>query len=707
MPANAIVSSSTTLSEIPETLVCSIGKSSNAMFFNRYWTVPECVIAHGNNPSYAMINIPTTSLQDENAGNLAFNEADLTDFAHGNRVIIERKSSNGVLFPVFTGSISTVTHAVQPNGVDSLVITAHSDLLHLRNIYVVGSYRVEFTGSVGPFSLAFFQGEPAIFNKGGRPNRIRTQEGYSVFCQSDFNTQLDADIPDDSTESACYWQLSHILEYIKQFYFTDNSVFTSKWGWIKTVDSSLIELGTLGSDIDTDALTDFNNTGAQGNTAKGTGRKGRQISLEGLNIASALELVLNSAGAWSYILTPKQSNGTVKSELRAIPTRYTSEGVTLRLADGGFAGTTLASAVVNSATYTESSLNYANIVAVAGDKVIIEKRVNTKNSSDLEPAWSTERENEFKNYVKRFPDSAGLQQAYTLFPEVYSTFKIHKDYDFQAGTLYSGYPRAKINHAIEATLRSFRGKGVIKDFRIAPYPINIETANKTSSTWTSLTELNGLEVWDDGTIYLPTLRVMRATWRWTAAEFSNTGDYANMERKDLRFTVAIPCDHRFTACAAETFSGASELDKVFAGGQPSPDAARINPELQRLHYVDAGNLYQCWLRNGAWGDPESITGTTKLPDKDGSISAGELSNTVRDDGKEILAHAKKTLNLKGRLDKIGSFVFDGYLLSEFPVGTCIEALQGVSSGRSFLIRAIVLRNKFSSTANKTYCEIGF
>jgi len=177
--------------------------------------------------------------------------------------------------------------------------------------------------------------------------------------------------------------------------------------------------------------------------------------------------------------------------------------------------------------------------------------------------------------------------------------------------------------------------------------------------------------------------------------------------RDLRMSVAIPCDFRLTACAALDLGVTPSGDWLFQTIDDCPDMDRIEPTLDRLHYVDAGRLYQLWLRQGVFGDAESALGSA-LSDKIGVLQntyPPNIANAVRSDGAQISAHARKALLERGRLTKQGSLRIDGYLLSEYPPGTAISWLNNLGDGSFFPIRAVVGEVKWACGELFCYTEL--
>lgn len=716
MPANAAFQGIGNIDGITERLVPFFDTANGGLTFP-YATCKELLLNKGSTPSLAVCSVPLLGV-DEKAGQVAF--TDNVKALKGSRCTVKRFTGNGLSNDVFVGTIRDAIHSKE-NESEGLVIQAVSDVFLLQGIYIIGRYQIHDINktSDGGFPFTYLQGKRAIFNEGGLPNKIMSVDSFPVFCEPEFGL-VDGDQPEklgDSRNKASYWTLGDMIQYLQTFYgTTDFQNMTSAWPWMKLnyIDKTKIDWNeNFGSNIDADSVAQFNQAGAQGNASKGQGRKGRQIDLEGVNIADALDLILGAAGGWSWSMR-LSANG--KSEMFCLPTRYTGNGVTLSKASSGRAQDVLAGAIVTGGVYSESIANWASHSVVAGDNAYIENRLDTFHTTvQFEKAWTTEAEVAARKYLKAFPAAQGLTEAWINYRDVYALYQINKNYDFQDGTLYETFPRAKLSRAIAYALKSFRGgtDGSV-DYKVSQYPITFESSDD-GIHWVTLDLNDGLEVYDNGTFRIPGLRdnyPNPETWKWTSTPFMDLdGDgQVDITERYIRATVAIPCDHRVTACASLNIAGinnvGAQTDIINTVINDSPDIDKIDPSFTRLHYIDAGNLYKMDLRKGAFGVPQSAQGT-QLDDKVGGIDInGSLNFTVRSDAAQQLAHARKDLLDKGKLDKSGSyFRLDGYLLPEFSVGTQIEALVDLGDGSKFNVRGVVGQCAMNADGNNVFTQL--
>jgi hypothetical protein len=721
MPANKLITSST--SEDSESLIPffegikleddedNLGMASYV--WDARWTVPEIVWGSGSAPSYALITIPTLNVDSDRGNQVAFQP---TDIKHGSRVYIRRKATSGIGQIVFAGSVTAIRH---DKGTDSLQITAHDDVYLMRGVPIVGRFGIHGYGTESnSYPLTFFQGLPCYYNHGGRPNAILSSEGYWVFAPyPDFGITAE-DNPEDIAvadlgKKATYWTLSKMLSYFQTFYSSNAfAEHFSNWKWIITLDDSKVEFNAgFGGNVDSDSVAKFDSTGDTGQQSRGFGRKGRPFNFDGVDLATAIETVMQSTGGWSYVMVPNEDDeGTVKNTLTAVLNIYKGVGMDVPIAMSGEADPVLMQACVTGGQYEENSIDFFPQVAVIADTVYVERRVDTKTTGSLFKAWSEAEETALKAYVAaNGGDAEAWHEAKTKFPYVYTTWKLSLDYDALEGTVYEHYPRSVFTKMVLTQLLSYRpATSGLTDFRASAFDISVEYATQGSSTWTTSSLSTGLEVFDNGVIMMPGLRELEHSFRWTGTQYASAP-----EEKDIRLTLAIGADFRFSACVALLLGDDSQsldtMDIVFQRSNEMPDYDKVDGKMQRTHLVNAGGLYSLWLRKGSWPTPQSTVGATQAQDYAGErlpMSQERITSALRADTDLILGHARKVSQEYSRLNKSGSVLkLDGYLVSEFKVGTPISNLIDINDPEyKFPINACIQQVKWCSANGDVHTE---
>jgi hypothetical protein len=653
----------------------------------------------GVEPGLARIVISATSgavIQD--ATSLLFDsDSPLRTIRHGDRVVILIVPGDGSkTMPCWTGRVTQLSHEQNGSGI---VVTAKDDRQLLDEIRIVGRYIKDNTGN-----LVYQQGWPAHFNPNGRPNCIRYEDGdYFTWVFApypDYGLAADADVPDEPTESqAGYWTLARIMVYLREWY-ADGSLAAdagnTHWDWLTSQWPEEIEWPDgLCECLDQIATANFDSAVGQNLQPLGGARKGRDINLEGVSITEALAKIFIASGGWNLDLwnhaAESESDGEyeVKCALRLARSAYVGgdAAVDLPVAAGGDAVDTLApGCVATRVALEESSEGLATAVAGAGGIHLCERRCVEGYGLQIEPAWTTAREDALLTYAGGQPDETGWLEGCNQFPEVLSYYRIIDTVDPLADTLLAGWSLADVNRPLWPQLLSFLGEALNERYKIL---IEVDY----DGTWTPTIELTGLDIADNGIFMLPTLRLnpaysQKGNWRWTGAAWEVVAGKLSITKNAIRATLVLPGDHRLTRSVAlashelggDDFAG---VDAAIA----SPHAARLNAGLKRLRYLDLGDLYSLHYRTGSWPVPESTVGAIAADDRDGIAAAG-----LRDDTTLLEAHLQRVLRDSSRLDLSGTrLIFDGQFVNAWRPGTQIKTLQpiGDSTKQPLEVRAVV------------------
>jgi len=629
---------------------------------------------------------------------------------------------------------------------DSIIIIANGGSNELSNVRIVGAWVFEGAQSeyVTDPQVKYCSGVPAWFNPGGRPNMIWYEDKPWFAPHPDYNLKSNAPSVSDPSQPpqggagervATYWTLKTILAYLRNTVGpggTNNEDLLEKFpalgawpAWIEWPES-------FGSGLDSDSQANFNSATGQNNSATGEARKGRDINLNGLYLAGdggepgAFDALFEAAGGWSWYLAP----GEQTVELTAVPSRYLSEGVEMPYAAGGSASSTLANAVITAGRFRESARNYKTKGMISGGIVKGETRLSSRaadhggGTRTLQESngtgtpgwvagWSAERFALWKKLAgglditlngetivgKGHCGPATVAQANAIFPEVISMLQLCPAFDFTLLTDFSQHPRARITRPLWPTLLSFvGGAGSLgpTDGKTVPYPISFEIRG-ASGEWVKGPTFEGLEILDNGCIHVPLLRDPNLPesfrlWRHEDpnAPYDTDANGIKITLNDIRATVVIPFDHRFAftmRTAADKF--AKKADSTFFDvADGSPDEDKLDPDFTRMHYIDAGALYQLWYRSSSYPRPESDGGTTGGQEFFNVVSATS-GTQLRNDRQLMRSHIKRAMAEHARLRGGGYVEWSGYFVTNYPPGTQVEKFVGVGGGSDYMARRVV------------------
>jgi hypothetical protein len=666
---------------IGDRLVCWIDAPVGS-WLETYVVVRDCHDPTGPRPGYATIEIPVFSTH-EKANQVAFGTP-WRSLLHGARVVLGRQRAGYVTHWFWVGRVCTIDAQIED---DCLVVTAKDDRWMLQDVRIVGRFVCEPEQVQN--NMNWQQGWPAIFNEGGRPNmmisRVTDDDGVGipVFApHPDYGLGDDDQVPtsaDDMQAKAGYWTISWILRYLSIFYGPNAASYYPSSDAVvpKLCPSGISWPRGLGAQIDTEASVywDEGRGQSRGSTV-GDRRKGRELDVDGYAILDAVETIVATAGGytlgWEMRAEKDDSNAFTCTSVMSIQPAIYKGGVghTVDVVRGGSAAVQLTSTgrYWTKGNYLEDSSDMVTSVHALGSLVKIERRVDTVTAT-LVPRWSTAQLTAFnaEGSSQSVSDEDGMRKLFSLYPEVCAYYALDLDFDFDASTSESGYPRAEIPRPIMPHLLSWMG-GVALDYAAAQFPVRIEVSNDGGSTWVPTTELTRLSVLDDGTIDLTALREIGlkmagyGSWYWSGTEYTWPSSFA---AASLRMTVAIPCDHRLAAVAKlvnDTLS--SGFDDVIE----SPDMARLRADFERQNVLDLRGLYHLWLRYNSYPRPASAFS------EPAASNLNTRSRALRNDHDYLRAHGRRHLYLEGRL-KRGGYFGTPQLITTVPNGYQIQSVR--------------------------------
>ena len=647
--------------------------------------IPDRVVVHeimhptGPKPGSATIEIGVATGHE--VANVVALSAPWQAILHNAVVCLGRQRAGFPTHWFWNGKVATVAADIVD---DMLMITAKDDRLDMGDVRIVGRFVVEPGTAVG--NIAWQQGWPAVFNEGGRPNmmlsNIVDDDGVAIpgFSQSDYGMSEDGRVPDSNspfilTQIAGYWTLSWVLRYLSVFYSYGADKYYGTGDSIPKLAPSTVRWPRgLGSqmDVESNAFWDEGRGQSKGSTL-GAARKGRELPADGMDVLSAIELMVATAGGytigWDMSAIPDGSSGmTPSSNLNLVTATYRGGvGGTINIIRGGTAAVQIPDSGGRAFTrgnYTEDSSDMVTSAYAMGSLVKIETRIDTLTY--LKPRWSADALAAMiaEGTSRHIASAEGLRGLFAKYPQVFAYYQLDDTWNFYTGTDEILHHRAQVPRYIMPHLLSWVG-GVALDYGTANFSVKFEISINSGAKWTPTTELNRLSVMDDGTIDLTALREIAiahdshlpGSWCWTGSGFWN---WTKMAATDIRCTVAIPCDHRLTAVCNLVSEQLEYTDIV-----PSQDAARLSPNMRKQNVLDLRQLYHLWMRYRSWPRPESFYSEPMAPDKN------MRDNALRNDSDLLRAHTRRHMYLNGKL-KRGGFVGTPQILTTIPLGYQIQ-----------------------------------
>jgi len=686
----------------------------------------------GARPGYAMITISHAPAEvARKAKEIVLNLAGPAgNIQVGPQVVCKRRTNGAspVSELLFVGHVAIVEHDLDA---DSLLVIALDQRWQLMDIRVEGSYVINALPTDDDEAPEYYyvEGQPPIFNPGGRANGRRLSNGIKVFTpwpdmglvgDEEPGTPDDPETEDvDEQVALDYWTLGDIVDYLWHFYGPDADLdaLLPSFPWMKKCPEQIVWPKGMASAVDQGAQENFNAGRGQGNQKVGTARKGREVNLDGLGVLDAIQQMLETAGGYTLALEAAMDDTDGSGEFRAtsylsiVPSMFRNpqHAVQLEVAAGGQAQETLTRPMIQGGRFSEDGSDYVNRLAGVGDRVRIERRATTELVGDtvqLRPRWSSATSLAARTKLAQPVNQTqqGLANTYMEYETWLAEYELAPEWDFQEGTSEEGRSRLPAPRAILPRLLSFMGsdRGP-RDLAALTYAIRAEV--KIGSTWTPVPELDGLEILDDGGIRMPRLRQDALNWHWTAAPFEvGPDDGVKITEREIRMTLAIPCDHRCAAVASTAWKkGVGEdADEVV----DSVDTGRIDLGLDRVSFKNLRGLYRKWLRKDSWPVPQSFfAAITQAEDKTGTGT----SPLLVDDVPMLKAHVRHALEMAARLRKSGTLVFKNRICLAWGLGTQVDwftLVGGPNDGAQFpgyfAVNALLWSNEPDATRTELH-----
>jgi len=715
------------------------------------WWGSEVDIGCGSEAGKAVAKIPLSAdTDDESAFSLVFNpEGELARLKGGDpmavikRVFLDANEFRDEL--VFVGEITLIEQILaEPGEVDALQITG-KDIRHmLQEIRTLGRW----VYSTKTDEVTFQEGLPEHINPEGEGNCVFDASGNPWFAAVPETGLEDDDQPPDasegSTEKTCYWTFQNFLRYKRNTQGPEPIVeYPSNYPYMTRCPGWLVWPESFGSNLDSVSESNFNDGVGQNFNSIGGARKGPDMNFNGYSMSGQpgsegwLDMILEAAGGWTWTVDYQiNQNGTDDAEyqnvLKIVPSRWRGPtgGVNMPYAAGGAAKDTLKSPAITGGRYVEDFEQMVTRAVGSGSIKKIETRCSTRSADHggtaaLIRGYTDAQLDECLRYAVWLGGGhvtpENIEKAFSKYYMVLASVALNPNFDFTVGTQEEGAPRARVPRPVWPLLLSFQGNiNAVGD--ILPYPIRSEVYNDDEDEWSLGTEFDGLEVWDNGIIYVPGLRddVLKGkpgTWRWANAKYGTVGTYdpvfenstakLDIVVQDVRMTLAIPCDSRFTYAAKVASDiaqngggfdlGPVEGDDVFEIINDGPDVQRCSANFSRTIYLDLNNLYELWMRVNSWPLPESQPGSVMADDKPAAGSENDGTSTaIRDDSKLLRSHVIRRFQDNARIDRTASELFsEGWLVTSYAPGTIINQFTpvGRTDRKPWDARCVVLRKK--------------
>lgn len=726
--ANAIVSNKSGVFVKGEKMQPYFG--TDLLITDPFWYAEEVEDGLGGEPGRATIIIPCAAgVRFKNAFSVAYNpDGPSALIKHGDRCAISRRYTD-----IETGAYLDRkfwyghVHDIFPRPADDcLVLTAYDPREAIKTVRMVGSYVYNPTHN----RVYYRQGFSTHVNPGGRPNFIYTPNGTPCLAEHpDFGLGSDGQPPDTALRSsaqASYGTLAALLMHLKAFwgYETSDDPLVvqaradalAQFPLLERMPSFVTWPDGFGSEVDEISQANFNDAVGQNYTILGGARKGRDMIFRGTSFVGSdgekgvFDMIFEAAGGWSWTFdTLSYSSSGAQFELKAVPTRWLGFGrsIDLSMAMGG-APKDFKGPVIEESDYKESSRTTVTRAIGAGSHVKIEVLCSSRAidhggvTSALMAAWTAADFDAMRalavTYGGGTPTPDSITKAWAKYWWVLTTWVLNPEFNFMAGTEFANSLRAPMTRPIMPTLLSFAGSSIASN-DILPYPVRAEVND--GSSWFPGPEKDGLEVWDNGVIFMPGLRDIvlesannaKGSFRWNTAEFAVSGGMLDITANDIRATLTIPCDHRLIY-ALRTASDLS-MDAPSVGlMDDSPHVEKLSKDFSRSTYFDLNGLYEAWLRINSYPVPLSTGGVaaTDLTDSRSPQSA------LRSDLPLLQNHTRRGLIDRFGLTCEGGWTYKGTILTTITPGVQIGLIQpvGNTNVKPTIVRRSIHRRIFTS-----------
>jgi len=648
--------------------------------------VEEVRLSVGNDASYAIITIPNQAI-DDTVPVIAAIDGGLVDGIKAGAPVIVLAQGTDVSTVLFVGSVVDIDQEYSAS-LDRAAVLAVDHRYLLSGIPIIGSFWMDGTSDSG---FTFRQGWHLHINPNGQPNCIfRDALGSKipVMCNANYGV-TDATNPakdsEQSTTVACYWTNRSLLKYWEAaFQVLATSVARLAMPSYPVLPDTIIWPVGFESGIEFEETAEDD-------------RKAEEFDYDGLTLLAGLNRAISAAGPFALYMVPDSTDESPTNIMSISLTRYDGGGVNMNRPALGNAQTVLDQPkIILGASLKESGKNTYTRFAASGELVFIERRINTKddNTGTLLRAWDTATDTAFLEYIQtRVDDGDTLiiarQKADREFTSFGHAYQLDPTFDFQAGTGESAETIAEVGRPIlpellTSYLEEEAETNTLDKLRFRR-PIVVEFQEEgddpDSDPWLLADFNTGMIVDADGTIWFPGLRERGLTY--TAVE---SGGVVTVTNRKLRFTVAIPADHRITAERKLAIDETALVEQI-AGTAANEN--RIAKGFERMYYANSAGHYAKEERVDSWPIPETVTGTAQPDDKPGLAD----DDFLRNDQVNLENHVERRARDLGRLEKSGELIF-GRIVPSMKPGIKIATLEG--SGSPYSIKGVTTSILFST-----------
>lgn len=252
----------------------------------------------GEEPSYAIVQIPMASWPDEDAMAVAAVRGGPLDRAKMNtRATISHQAIAGMSVPILTGSVFRIGHDL---GADAGVVAVIDDKWLLSKVFCFGQYQYD------PIDRQYYfvAADELIFNQGGWPSCIDSPRGFPVFAPSPRYGWKAGDTKEpavgSATSRARSWRVSDAIKYLRMVHYAVNKrppIHGLYYGNSLVDDKCITWPASLGSVL---AVSSGENRAE---------RTLHDFRLEGLSLLQALALLGRRAGPFELYCAPGSRGG--------------------------------------------------------------------------------------------------------------------------------------------------------------------------------------------------------------------------------------------------------------------------------------------------------------------------------------------------------------------------------------------------------------
>ena len=698
MPTEGTVISSVGQNSLATRMVPYIANMSVGGTGASYGTYPKAYCTRvmdqlGPQQSEAQIFIPLDSKINEISPSVAGVNGNASKIKIGSPAYVQGIGNAGSV-EIFTGSVIDISHNLKS---DTIIIDLACPKYDLEAIQFLGSFWIDNSNTIT------YREVPLSINPGGMPNMARGSDGFPYMCPTNWNL-ADGEEPKDVLElapgsvKAGYGTTKAVLQYMQNCFSTTNIALARASYPAYPALPPTVNWYSDFADIINNALQYNGSGGAAFNL-----RKGRTGTFDGVPILTAINQWVEGGGPFTVAVLPDiivEDSGATDNNCKiqiVYSKYYYNSGITIiRGEEDG---------KVNAGNIKFSGRALYTNVQIAGEPKFIETRLATDASNlgtnGLVCAWDAELISALEADIVAYLNSYGgtPQSVFNIlvqkpqYNKIGQAYQIAGNYNFQAGTTEDGYPiysagRFILPHLLTSALSGTADTSYAKLTSFAQIAWEW-SVDGTSWIPADLSITSGLELWADGTIWVPGFRSAGKTYGVTGHIIPGTSTYDTVTITSyfIRATVAIPCDRRLTSSyvnGQDTFCNADFKTTI-------GDESRIFPSFSRSYYANASS-YHRWERHDSWPTPQSVQGSTQATD----------NNSLRDDSNLLSGHALLRLKDVGRLSHTGLLTMPG-LCFTIPVGTPIHALQN-PDGSLFVIDAIVRKIVWNSTEKEQTTE---